>query len=140
MPAGTYTVILTYAGKQAEVISLKPFNAAHMTQAAMNRLPPELRATMEDMQKAATILVRFEDGTQLDTCAPIGPGKLADYFELVPGQTLQSSAQASTAPTATTELASSASATSNLSTQPADTLSTDKCDWPSAATEETIGC
>ena len=123
---GTYTVILTYAGKQAEVISLKPFNAAHMTQAAMNRLPPELRATMEDMQKAATILVRFEDGTQLDTCAPIGPGKLADYFELVPGQTLQSSAQASTAPTATTELASSASATSNLSTQPADTLSTDQ--------------
>jgi hypothetical protein len=126
---GTYTVILAYAGKPAEVISLRPFNAAHMSEAAMNRLPPELRATMEDMQKAATILVRFEDGTQLDTCAPIGPGKLADYFEIVPGQTLTPSGQATVAPTpaaVTTELASSASTTSNIATQSADTLSDDQ--------------
>ena len=96
---GTYTVILTYAGKQAEVISLKPFNAAHMSHAAMSRLTPELRAMMEDMQKAATILVKFEDGTQLDTCAPIGPSKLADYFELVPGQLLPPTTQATGTPT-----------------------------------------
>jgi hypothetical protein len=55
----------------------------------MDRLPPQARAMMEDARRAATILVQFEDGTQLDTCAPVGPSRLSDYFELVPGQTLQ---------------------------------------------------
>jgi hypothetical protein len=47
---------------------------------------------MEDAQKAATVLVQFEDGTQLDTCRQIRPSKLSDYFELsqdlAPGQYL----------------------------------------------------
>jgi hypothetical protein len=126
---GTYTVVLAYAGKQAEVISLKPFNAAHMSDAAMSRLTPELRAMMVDMQKAATILVKFEDGTQLDTCAPIGPSKLADYFELVPGQLLPPTTQATGTPPAipaSTELVSSASATSSLLTQATNTLSSEQ--------------
>jgi hypothetical protein len=56
---------------------------------------------LEDQQKAATILVKFDDGTQLDSCGPVAPSKLADYFELVPGQTLQSVAQAPTTDHAT---------------------------------------
>jgi hypothetical protein len=81
--------VLSYAGKQAKVVSLKPFKIAPLSQGTMDRLPPQARAMMEDARRAATILVQFEDGTQLDTCAPVGPSRLSDYFELVPGQTLQ---------------------------------------------------
>ena len=126
---GTYTVVLAYAGKEAEVISLRPFNAAHMSDAAMSRLTPELRAMMVDMQKAATILVKVEDGTQLDTCAPVGPGKLSNYFELVPGQMLPSATEATGTPhaiPATTEPASSASAMSSLLPQATNSLSSDQ--------------
>jgi hypothetical protein len=49
---------------------------------------------MEDAQKAATILVQFPDGTQLDSCAAIGPRRLGEYFELVPGQAPQTDAVA----------------------------------------------
>jgi len=87
---GTYTVVLTYAGKQAKVISLKPSKIAPLSQTILDRLTPEARAMIENARKATTILFQFEDGTQLDTCAPIGPDKLSDYFELAPGQTIAS--------------------------------------------------
>src|SRR5271169_5458197 len=93
---GTYTYLLTYAGKQATVISLKPANIAHLSEGTMSRLPPETRSMLEDQQKAATILVKFDDGTQLDSCGPVAPSKLSDYFELVPGQTVPPVAQAPT--------------------------------------------
>jgi hypothetical protein len=89
---GTYTTVLAYAGKQARVISLKPSQIVPLSKTIMDRLAPEARAMMEDARKAATVLVQFEDGTQLDSCAPIGPSKLSDYFEIAPGQTLQSTA------------------------------------------------
>jgi hypothetical protein len=98
---GTYTAVLAYAGKQAKVVSLKPSRITPLSQAVMDRLPPQARAMMEDARKAATVLVEFEDGTQLDTCAPIGPSRLPDYFELEPGQTLQPVEQGSTAAPAT---------------------------------------
>jgi hypothetical protein len=94
---GTYTVVLSYAGKQATVVSMKPSKITPLSQGVMARMPPQARAMMEDAQKAATILLQFEDGTQLDTCAPIGPSKVFDYFELVPGQTLEQVARISTA-------------------------------------------
>jgi hypothetical protein len=59
-----------------------------MSPAAMNKLPPQIRALMEDQQKAGTILLQFEDGTQLDTCAPIGPSKLSESIGLAPGESL----------------------------------------------------
>jgi hypothetical protein len=62
----------------------------------MDRLTPQVRALMEDAREAATILLQFDDGTQLDTCAPVGPSKLSDYFELAPGQTLEPVPQNST--------------------------------------------
>jgi hypothetical protein len=94
---GTYTVVLSYAGKQATVVSMKPSKITPLSQGVMARMPPQARAMMEDAHKAATILLQFEDGTQLDTCAPIGPSKVFDYFELVPGQTLEQVAKNSTA-------------------------------------------
>jgi hypothetical protein len=92
---GTYTVVLAYAGKEARVVSLKPSKITPLSKNTMDKLPPQARAMLEDAQKAATILLQFEDGTQLDTCAPIGPSKVFDYFELAPGQTLQAVAQSS---------------------------------------------
>ena len=84
---GTFTASLVYAGKQATVVSLKPSNVRPLPPDILNRLSPAARALMVDQQRAATILVRFEDGTQLDSCAPIGPSRLSDHFELAPGQT-----------------------------------------------------
>jgi hypothetical protein len=86
---GTYTADLAHAGKRAIVVSVKPNTAMPaLSSRVMSRLPPETRAMLEDQQKAATLLFQFEDGTKLDSCAPVGPSKLADYLELVPGQTL----------------------------------------------------
>ena len=38
---------------------------------------------LDDQQKAAMLLLQFEDGTKLDTCTPIGPQGLSVYLELV---------------------------------------------------------
>ena len=87
---GTFTTVLTFAGKQATVVSLKPSNIAipSLPQSTMNRLPLETRAMLEDAQKGAVILVKFEDGTTLDTCGPVTPRNWTTFLELVPGQDL----------------------------------------------------
>jgi hypothetical protein len=33
---------------------------------------------MEEQRKAAAVSLQFEDGAQLDTCAPIGPSRFSD--------------------------------------------------------------
>ena len=86
---GTYNTVLTYAGKQATVLSVKPSKAfPALSQSTLARMRPEARAIVEDQQKAATVLVQFEDGKKLDTCAAIGPARISEYFELAEGQTL----------------------------------------------------
>ncbi len=98
---GTYTPDIAHAGKQATVISAKPNNAIPaLSPKVMSRLAPEARALIEDQQKAATLLLQFEDGTKLDSCAPIPPKALSDYLELVPGQTVQSTPQVNSAASA----------------------------------------
>ena len=85
---GTFNAVFTYAGKPATVVSLKPKKMQPLPRNVMNRLPQgEARELLEG--KGATILVKFEDGTQLDSCAAITPTKLPDYFELVAGQSLE---------------------------------------------------
>jgi len=84
---GTFTIVTDYADKHAKVISLKPSNVQRVSAGNMSKLTPELRAFLEDTQKAATILVQFADGTQLDSCGPVSPSRLPNYFELAPGQT-----------------------------------------------------
>jgi hypothetical protein len=98
---GTYNTLLTYSGKQATVVSLKPFKLPYpISQAVLNKMTPEARAMIEDQMKAATLLLQFDDGTKLDTCAPVGPSRFSDSFELAPGQTLpRSSPSVATAPT-----------------------------------------
>jgi hypothetical protein len=97
---GTYNTVLTYSGKQATVVSLKPFKLPYpISQAVLNKMTPAARAMIEDQMKAATLLLQFDDGTKLDTCAPIGPSKFSDSFELAPGQTLPPSPSVATAPT-----------------------------------------
>ena len=129
----TYNFVVTYAGKQAKVVSLKPSNNPHLSEASMSRLTPEVRAMMEDSQKAATILVQFEDGTKLDTCFPIGPSRLSNYFELAPGEVLQSpgvqvkasAAGPASAPAPATPVSSSV-VTPELLIQSSNTLSDDE--------------
>jgi hypothetical protein len=118
---GTYTTVLTYAGKQAKVISLKPFHIAHLSGQTMSRMTPEARAMIEDAQKSATILVEFEDGTKLESCAPVGPNNLPDYFELAPGQTIEPAPQVASSTPATSD--SSTTEPNKLATQPASAIS-----------------
>ena len=61
---GTYTVVLSYAGKQATVVSMKPSKITPLSPGVMAGMPPQARAMMEDAQKAAIILLQSEDGTQ----------------------------------------------------------------------------
>lgn len=86
---GAYTTNLTYSGKQATVVSLKPARVSNFSNAALSRMPPEMRARMEDMHKAATLLFQFEDGVKLDSCAPMGPSKLSENLELAPGEKIE---------------------------------------------------
>jgi hypothetical protein len=116
---GTFTYSLAYAGKQGTVVSLKPSNLLPLTPGAINRLSPAARALVEDQQKAATILVRFEDGAQLDSCAPIAPSRLSDHFELAPGQTLEAAPASAPVPTSPPAPPSSPVPAANL--QPATT-------------------
>jgi hypothetical protein len=97
---GTFTADLAHAGKQATVISAKPARSHPMPQNVLNRMTPAMREMMEDQQKAATLVLQFEDGAKLDTCAPFGPKKLGEYLELIPGQTLEPVASVNSIPTA----------------------------------------
>jgi hypothetical protein len=92
---GTYNAVLSYAGKRATVLSVKPSHIVPaLSKSALSRLTPEARALIEDQQKAATLLVQFDDDKKLDTCAPVTPTRLSDHIELAEGETLpQSSSQ-----------------------------------------------
>ncbi len=81
---GTHTADLAHAGKQATVVSAKHNNTPAMSTAFTGRLNSEARALLDDQQKAATLLLQFEDGMKLETCTPIGPQGLASYLELLP--------------------------------------------------------
>jgi hypothetical protein len=85
---GTFNTVLSYAGKPAVVLSAKASKNYKFSQSTLARMTPDARAMLEDQQKAATVLVQFEDGKKLDTCAAIGPRRLSEYFELADGESL----------------------------------------------------
>jgi hypothetical protein len=86
---GTFNTVLSYAGKLAVVLSAKPSKMLPaISESMLSRMPSESRALIEDQQKAATVVVQFEDGKKLDTCAAIGPSRISQYFELAEGETL----------------------------------------------------
>src|SRR4051794_25269126 len=84
----TFTSNLAYSGKTATVASVKPNTTRKFPPNVLSRMTPEMREMMQDTQKGATILLKFEDGTELDTCAPIGPKRLAENLELAAGETI----------------------------------------------------
>jgi hypothetical protein len=86
---GTYKPDLMHAGMQATVVSAKPSKIPVLSKSVLDKLSPDMRDLMVDQQRAALLLLQFEDGTSRDTCAAIGPKKLAEYIELAPGQTLE---------------------------------------------------
>ncbi len=98
---GTYRADLSHAGEEATVLSAMPSKSPKLSQAAIAKFTPELRAMMLDQQKAALLLFQFADGTKLDTCAPFGPNKLSEQLEILPGQTLEPATQSVASPAAT---------------------------------------
>ena len=84
----TFTTNLTYSGKTATVVSLKPGTMHKFSPSVMSRMTPEMREQLEDLQKGGMLLFQFEDGTQLDTCAALGPKTISPNLELAPGETI----------------------------------------------------
>lgn len=85
---GTYNAVLTYVGKTATVLAVTPKKMPQIPQSAMNRVPQgQMRELLEG--KGAILLLNFEDGTELDSCAAITPSTMSDFVALVPGQTLE---------------------------------------------------
>jgi hypothetical protein len=123
---GTYAAVLTYAGKTVKVISIKTQAVSPMAKNAVDRMPPQARATIEDALKAATILVEAEDGTRLDTCAAVLPSLLPNYFELAPGEILAPPAQRPTESSTDATARNSPVSQSSARTRPSDLLSPDE--------------
>jgi len=85
---GTFKSDLEHAGMKAKVISAKAINLPPVSKSTLDRMAPSMRDILLDEQKAATLVLQFEDGATFDTCAPIGPKLLAENLELAPGETL----------------------------------------------------
>lgn len=115
---GTYKGDFEHAGMVATVISEQPSKMVPtLSKTVLDRVPPNLRDTMLDEQKAALLLLQFEDGIKRDTCAAIGPKRLAGYIQLAPGETLVPAPGAAAAATV---------AAAQQVTQPPDELSDDE--------------
>jgi hypothetical protein len=85
---GTFNAVLSYAGKTAKVLTVSPKRMPPMAQSAINRMPQgQMRELLEG--KGAIILLKFEDGTELDSCAAITPSTMSDFVALAPGQTMR---------------------------------------------------
>ena len=84
----TFVVNMTYAGKQATVISFVKAAVAQVPPNVANQMAPSLLALMEDSRKGGVLLFQFEGGMKLDTCVAQGLKQIADNLELVAGQTM----------------------------------------------------
>ena len=84
----TYTVDFQHAGMEATVLSANASSTRVLPKSVLDKVSPAMRDIMLDQQKAALLLLQFGDGAKRDTCAAIGPKKLAEYIELAPGETL----------------------------------------------------
>lgn len=85
---GTFNYDVSRSGKQATVVSAKAAKAHALPSSALARLTPDMRELLLDQQKAALLLLQFDDGAKFDTCAALGPKKLSEYLELAPGESL----------------------------------------------------
>ncbi len=86
---GTYKLDFSHAGMEATVISAKPSRAVALSKSVLDKMSPDMREIILDQQNASLLLLQFDDGAKRDTCAAIGPKKLAEYVDLSPGQSLE---------------------------------------------------
>jgi len=78
---GTYTAIPnTYAGQELTIVAFKPTAMPKLPRSAL-QLTPGQKATIEDAERAGTLVVQFEDGTIADT-GLVTPSLLTTYLEL----------------------------------------------------------
>lgn len=84
----TYQTNLSYAGQIATVASIKRSTMPKVAPYMMAFMPANARDLIKDTQNGATILFRFNDGTELDTCAPYGPNKLSENVRIAAGETI----------------------------------------------------
>jgi hypothetical protein len=78
---GTFKAIPnTYAGQEVTIVAFKPTAMPKLPRSAL-QLTPEQKATIEDAERAGTLVVQFEDGTIADT-GLVTPSLLTTYLEL----------------------------------------------------------
>ena len=100
---GTYRGDLEHAGMEAVVLSAVASKLPSLQKSALDRMSPGMRDLYLDQQKAALLLLQFEDGAKRDTCAAVGPKQLAQYIELAPGETLGPAASPAVTPAPSTD-------------------------------------
>ncbi|HEY3768900.1 MAG TPA: hypothetical protein VGN44_09515 [Candidatus Angelobacter sp.] len=132
----TFNTNLTYSGKTATVVSMKPPNVQKLPPSIMNRMAPDMREKLLDLHNGGLLLFQFEDGTQLDTCAAIGQKALSENMELAPGETIASSAQPGATPASSSQPVMAAT-TAGTSTSPAASTTSQEC--PVVVTKVTSG-
>src|ERR1700758_1862671 len=70
---GTFNYDVSRSGKQATVVSAKAAKAHALPSSALARLTPDMRELLLNQQKAALLLLQFDEGAKFDTCAELGP-------------------------------------------------------------------
>jgi hypothetical protein len=81
---GTYKVDVEHSGMEAIVLSERPRNASPLPQSELDRLAPDVRDNVLDQQQAVMLMLQFPDGSQRETCVPIGPRKLSEAITIIP--------------------------------------------------------
>jgi hypothetical protein len=82
---GTYKVDVEHAGMEAVIISEQPRNKSPLPRSELDRLSPDVRDNLLDQQQAVMLTLQFSDGSQRETCVPIGPKKLSESITVVSG-------------------------------------------------------
>jgi hypothetical protein len=80
----TFTPNPSYAGKTATVVGFRPNQSLNRVSVGM--MPIGARAMVENLKKGGILVLQFDDGTKLDTCADMGSNQLSSNLELAPGE------------------------------------------------------
>jgi hypothetical protein len=92
----TYSFNLSYAGKEATVVSFKRNKTLDIVAVNMSHLPENLRVMMNDLKNGGVLSFRFVDGTILENCGNIGLIALSSNLTLASGEIVSSTTPAQT--------------------------------------------
>lgn len=114
----TFQPNLKHAGETATVVEFKPNRTLDNVQ--IGRMPANARAMIENIKKGGLLVLQFQDGTKLDTCAPQGSNQLSPNLDLAPGEMIAVSAGSNPTSAASIDSAvfSAPSATQTSAKQP----------------------